>query len=82
MTPEERARLNRLPHWARPIALALADAWSLLTLNGAGGWKHKPETIQPASITVYGPPITKASGIVACISTDMHDADDWEGCVD
>jgi hypothetical protein len=40
MTPEERARLNRLPHWARPIALALADAWSLLTLNGAGGWKH------------------------------------------
>jgi hypothetical protein len=41
MTPEERARLNRLPHWARPIALALADAWSLLTLNGAGGWKHR-----------------------------------------
>jgi hypothetical protein len=40
MTPEEQARLNRLPRCLHGIALALSDAWSLITLNGAGGWKH------------------------------------------
>jgi hypothetical protein len=36
-----------------------------------------------ASLTVYGAPITRASGSNACISTDMRDTlDGWEGCKD
>ena len=45
--------------------------------------KHPAPKPVAASVTLYtGTPITRASGVDACISTDMHQADDFDGCCD
>jgi hypothetical protein len=44
----------------------------------------RPELIDPNPVSVIIPTasITIARGYDACLSTDMRDADDWEGCKD